>query len=106
MITELLTAATCCVGVATMPAYNLPSQCEFNRYHIESKNFDLSNTTQTIALNLDEIIKENIKITKKYSVKDLESIFGIMTGFTKEENDYFWNKIEEKSTIIEGIEVI
>ena len=106
MITELLTAATCCVGVATMPAYIIPSQCEFNKYHIESRNFDLSNTTQTIALNLEDIIKQNIQIANNYSVKDLENIFGEMKGFTKEENDYFWNKIERKSTIIEGIELI
>ena len=106
MITELLTAVTCCTGVATKPAYNLQSQCEFNKYHIEKKIMDLSNITQTIATNLEELIKENIKITKKYSVEDLESIFGIMKGFTNEENDYFWDKIEGKSTIIEGIEVI
>lgn len=106
MITELLTAATCCVGIATMPAYNLSSQCDFNEYHIESKVLDLANTSQTIPLNIDTFIKENINIAKEYSVKDLEDIFGKMRVFTKEENDYFWNKIKEKSTIIEGIDVI
>lgn len=107
MIKELLTAATCCVGVATMYSYNLPSQCDYtNKYHIESKIFELTNTTQTTSLNPENFIKENIQLCEEHSVKSLEEIFGEMTSFTKEENEYFWKQIESKSTIIEGIELI
>ncbi len=108
MIKEILTAATCCVGVATISSYNLPSQCDYSniKYHIESKIFDLSNIAQTISLDLGNFTKENIQVSKEYSVKSLEAIFGEMTSFTKEENDYFWKRIESKSTVIEGIELI
>lgn len=108
MIKELLTAATCCVGVVTMSTYNLPSQCDCDndKYYIESKIFDLSNISQTYTLNIDNFIKENIQISNEYTVKKLEDIFGKMTGFTQEENEYFWNRIKEKSTVIEGIEII
>lgn len=65
----------------------------------------LSDYKRVLEIN-EVLLKENINITKEYSVKDLEDIFGEMKVFTKEENDYFWNKIKEKSTIIEGIDVI
>ncbi len=107
MVKELLTAVTCCVGVITTSSYNLPSQCDYsNKYHIESKVFELTNTTQTIYSNTESLKKENIQLCEEYSVKSLEGIFGKMSNFTKEENEYFWRQIEAKSTIIEDIELI
>lgn len=108
MVKEILTAVTCCVGVATTPLYNIPSQCnnDITKYHIESKIFDLSNIAQTKSLNVENFTKENIQLSQEYSVKSLESIFGEMTNFTKEENEYFWKQVETKSTMIEGIELI
>lgn len=34
------------------------------------------------------------------TIKELEEIFGNMRNFTKEENEYFYNKLKSKSMIL------
>ena len=104
MLKEKIVEINCCISFATMPM--LSSQIRHNDVQLEIKTFELSNTTQTVATYLNDLTKENISISQKVFMKELEDLFGQMSNFSKEENEHFWNRIKQKSTVIEGIKLV